>query len=285
MTNRLLITGSGGMLGSAFVKHVNTVDKWSWQGLTTKSNVSPPSTQHTWNLLFNPFNGSLEFEAVVHFAAQSEGSSLEDVNARLLRNTLKSVDETKLRQFINMSAVSVYGRANHDREVNELSAPLGVGSYARSKLLCEQILIEEASCSSISLRLPGVVGFGRPTCFLSSVIRKAMLNQRLCVYNENSKYNNYVFIDDLNQFILCLLDRISNERSRNLLLLGGGDIVTMRELINLVKSITGSSSKIEYVECAGDKSVILDCSRAIELGWSPTPLAEIIEKEADRLNL
>ncbi len=106
--------------------------------------------------------GSHQIDSVVHFAAlKSVGESMSlpldyfDVNVGGTIGLLRAMRRHGVSRLVFSSSCSVYGD-QYDRPITEADPPAPVNPYARSKLICEQML--ESACavypdlSVISLR-------------------------------------------------------------------------------------------------------------------------------------
>ena len=81
-------------------------------------------------------------------------------------------------------------------------------SYGISKIECEQLLINYNKLTKtpyIILRLPGVVGYGSHSNFITNITKKIYKNEKIVVSNRNDYFNNIVFIDDLSRYILKII--------------------------------------------------------------------------------
>jgi UDP-glucose 4-epimerase len=111
-------------------------------------------------------------EAVIHFAAKKAvGESMQipleyfDINLAGTTNLLRTMHARDVRKLVFSSSCSIYGD-QYAAPITEADPPCPTNPYARSKLMCEQILADAcaryAELSMIALRYFNPVG-GHPS--------------------------------------------------------------------------------------------------------------------------
>lgn len=274
---KILITGITGFVGS-YLAH-------AWEG---KFDKVIGIARHDRGLAFkNPVfyqdlagDFSLEepVDAIVHAAAQSpSGGAIEEdyvsSNVKAMRNLIKYALRHKVRKFINLSSISVYGEVSDDilTEDTPISNPdiYGITKYEAERLLGK----ESEKVPSVSLRLPGIVGRGARSCWVARTAAKMKKGEDISIYNPDSLFNNMVHLKDLESFITHLIN--SEWGGASAVNLGCNDPVTIRELAENLKSCLNSYSKIR-VKKSIRSSFTISCDRACKIGYEPRKLWDIL---------
>jgi nucleoside-diphosphate-sugar epimerase len=147
--------------------------------------------------------------------------------------------------------------------------------YGLTKYLGEQLLSEEKSwLNCIVLRLPGVLGRGAVTPWLSKVAQSLKNNQDISIYNPQALFNNMVWIDNLKDFVIRLLDM--DFSGFNIVTLGSRDPVPVQELVELMKARFNSSSQVSIQDNA-NRSFIISIEKALKLGYRPDSTRVILD--------
>lgn len=199
---KVLVTGSNGFLGKIFCDRFKDFCELK----TLSSQVGGDFvTDLSKNIIRLPY-----FDIVVHCAGKAHGNSLkyEDKNAYYNINTngtlnlLNSLKDHPPKLFVYISSVSVYG-LDSGHMVTEDYPLLGSSAYAKSKILAEQIVINQAESNNFNyliLRLPLVIGYN-PKGNLRNMIQK--LNRRLYFsINHSSAVKSMVLATDVADLIL-----------------------------------------------------------------------------------
>lgn len=218
------------------------------------------------------------FEAVLHCAAlspadQQPASEMMRVNvdgsAALARWSVKH----NIPHFIHFSAVSLYGEPSG--LIDEATWPVHPDDYGKSKQLAEQAIAKErAGKSSISLRLPGVLGKGAKNIWLSSVLQKLKTHQPVEYFNGSAPFNNAVHVNDLLYFIRQLTHKAPVDSA--VLLLGAGSAMPFNDVLSRLKTLT--SSRSDLIEQPAKKPAFhLDIKKAQARGYAPMNLEQMLE--------
>jgi UDP-glucose 4-epimerase len=125
--------------------------------------------------------------------------------------------------------------------------------------------------STAALRFTNVYGPGmsHKDSFVPRLMRAALTGTGVRVYGDGLQRRDLVYIDDVVAAILLALDNGFDGRA----IVGSGSSVSVLELVEAVRSVTGSPIPAEHVDApAGEMpAVVVDVSASAEaLGYKPT---------------
>jgi UDP-glucose 4-epimerase len=237
-------------------------------------------------------------EAVAHFAAKIVvPESVADPLLYYLNNTAKAraLIETAvgagIKRFIFSSTAAVYGEPDIN-PIGEDAPPQPINPYGRSKLMVEWILEDVAKAkdfSYIALRYFNVAGadpdgrLGQSTPNATHLIKvavQAALGQRNGMDIFGTDYptpdgtcvRDYIQVSDLIAAHLLALAHLRNGGGSQVLNCGYGHGHSVREVIDVVKRVTGSDFEVRLAgRRAGDPAMLLAGAERIrqQLGWKP----------------
>lgn len=243
---------------------------------------------------------SHEISAVIHFAAKKAvGESMAipldyfDVNVGGTINLLQAMRAYGVRNLVFSSSCSIYGD-QYARPIREDDAPRPVNPYARSKLICEQML--ESACASyddlsvISLRYfnpagahpSGLVGEcprGVPGNVVPHMVGVAAGKlEKLQVFGgdyrtqDGTAIRDYIHVMDIAQAHRVAVEHLDDETGFRALNLGTGTGASVLDLIGIFEQTCGV--RVPYTITGrrpGDvTSLVADASRiAAAWGWRP----------------
>jgi len=189
-------------------------------------------------------------DVIVHTAATRSAAGITTSNMILdniyaTRNLISYALRIGVRCFIYCSSISIHG-AIEQHVINEKTPVINPDAYGLSKLMCEYLLMEASEIMpSVALRLPGVIGPGSHSNWLSQLIEQIRQNSPLLIYNPEQLFNNAVHVEDLAAFILRLLD-ISWEGFHAMPLAAAG-MTTVRGAVDSLIKKTGSNSTYSFI--------------------------------------
>ena len=212
-------------------------------------------------------------DAVVHLAADSRVmDSIEDpqfnfdVNVVGTFNILTAMKKAGVRRIVNASTGgAILGEV--EPPVNEDMVPNPLSPYGASKLFAEGYLSAFAGSygfNAVSLRFSNV--YGPRSYHKGSVVaefyRRILNGEKLVVYGDGEQTRDYVYIDDLcSGIIQGIMQNVSGSYQ-----LGTGQGVTINQLIDLMREVTGSSYSIdvqyESIRSGEIKHTYCDISKA-----------------------
>lgn len=240
-----------------------------------------------------------KFDAVVHFAAYIVVDESVREPARYYRNnfvnTLNLI-ETCLRQgvdkFIFSSTAAVYGIPGKV-PVAEEAVLNPINPYGASKLMVERVLEDVSKASGlkyVSLRYFNVAGadpsarlgqrYRDATHLITVSLRTALgMRKELSIFGtdydtpDHTCIRDYIHIDDLIHAHLLALEHLSCGGASRAFNCGYGHGYSVREVVRMVKQITGIDFPVREVDRReGDPPALVADSSKIkkELGWKPT---------------
>jgi UDP-glucose 4-epimerase len=216
--------------------------------------------------------------AVVHLAALT--SVLRSVDAPM-RTFAENVTVTQtLLEFCRTRGVGSFVLASTNAVVGDVGTatitadlPLRpLTPYGATKAACEMLLSAYSGSYGIAtaaLRFTNVYGPGmsHKDSFVPRMMRAALTGTGVRVYGDGLQRRDLVFVDDVVSAVLLAIDSRYDGRA----IVGSGRSVSVLELVQTVREVTGSPIPAEHVAApAGEMpAVVVDLS-ASTLGYHPT---------------
>jgi len=195
-------------------------------------------------------------EYIFHEAAQagvraSWGRNFEiytQNNILATQTLLESANKLpQLRKFVYASSSSVYGDADI-LPISENSTPKPVSPYGVSKLAGEHLsslYFKNFGLPTISLRYFTVYGpRQRPDMAFHKFITAILQNKEIQIYGLGKQTRDFTFIEDI---VEATIAASKTDVSGEVFNIGGGNRVTLIQVINLIEEILGKSVKVEYI--------------------------------------
>ncbi|MDX1817577.1 MAG: UDP-glucose 4-epimerase GalE, partial [Marinobacter sp.] len=239
-----------------------------------------------------------DFDAVLHFAAhivvpESVSNPLKyySNNTRNTLNLLKAVEKHRVPYMVFSSTAAVYGMP--DQQVLTEDLPLApINPYGASKMMSERMIMDLSAASSLKhviLRYFNVAGanpdglLGQATPDATHLIKVAcecVTGQRegMSVFGtdydtrDGTCVRDYIHVEDLAKAHVMALDYMAGGGDSKVLNCGYGRGFTVREVIDVVKRLSGKDFPVtETGRRAGDPEALMaDNTRIREvLGWVP----------------
>ena len=240
-------------------------------------------------------------QAVIHFAAKKAvRESLRipfeyfDVNLTGTNNLLRCMVEHGVSKLVFSSSCSIYG-GQYAKPITEDDLPCPTNPYARSKLICEQIIADTYAIydtfSVISLRYFNPVGAhpsgslgecprGVPNNVMPYMIQVAAGKlPKLQVFGsdydtpDGSPVRDYIHVMDVAEAHTLAVEHLDDQPGIRILNLGTGVGISVLELIQTLESTCGVSIPYELADRQGGDvpTLIADASRMEkEWGWRTT---------------
>lgn len=204
------------------------------------------------DLVQNVIDDTVDY--IFHEAAQAGVRiSVEDpfkpnnVNVLGTLNVLKVSLDAGVRRVINASSSSVYGKVQY-LPFDEAHPTMPVSPYGVSKLAAEhycRVFYEVYGLPTVSLRYFTVYGPRmRPDLAISIFTRKMHANEPIMIFGDGEQTRDFTYIDDIVRANLRLLD--TDAADGYAMNVGGGQRITVNDLIAHLLKITGSASKVAY---------------------------------------
>jgi nucleoside-diphosphate-sugar epimerase len=245
---RVLVTGANGMVGR------NLLDYFSRKGVETiPTDLS--GQKLSGNLLEKDFVDSLEsldFDAIVHLAAVTDiKKTIEnpqlcyEVNCFGTLNVLELAVRKRVKRFIFSSSANVFG-APKKLPVTEESPFDPRVPYDYSKVIGEQLAMSYFKSRGLPVAITrSWLLFGehdQPTRATIRFIRACLSNQPLTLYNGGRDTTAPSHAANYAKLVLAILQNdVSAGEAFNF---GGEKVVKIRELAQMIKKLTNSSSEV-----------------------------------------
>lgn len=157
--------------------------------------------------------------------------------------------EKQVKFIFFSSGGTIYGNNSH-KKFKETDYPAPISYYGLTKQIIEDNILFENRRGNLSFLIlrpsnpfgPGQFLHGEQGLIAVS-IGKIMLNEPIIVWGDGSSIRDYIYIDDLSDAVLSLVDRnIENE----IINIGSGFGHSVNSIILLLKNIAGENINIRY---------------------------------------
>ena len=209
---KILMTGSEGFIGS-FLKIKLLESKYKIDCLVRGNK----KLKNLKNLRYIKSDISKEinipngkYDAILHCAAVSPKTNIKKNdylknNVEATKNIISLAKKCRTKKIIFLSSVSVYGKINSNF-INEKTKIIKPDDYGKSKLMCEKLLQNEKKhFSSLSIRLPGVIGKKSVRNWLTKTLYAIKHNKKIKVFNKGNLFNNTIHVEELCQFLVEMI--------------------------------------------------------------------------------
>ncbi|MBE6824251.1 MAG: NAD-dependent epimerase/dehydratase family protein [Ruminococcaceae bacterium] len=230
MENRILITGKNSYIGDSFSEFVHNypVDIVDMQNEEWK------------NYDFSSFDTVVHVAAIVH--KQEKQYTVEEykkINTTLAYEVAKKAKESKVKQFVFLSTMSVYGVVSgvitKDTKLNPFN------DYGKSKLQAERLIqsLEDESFKVTIIRPPLVYGKGCKGNYKK--LRKFAL--KLPFFPDVESSRSMIYIGNLCSFMKKAID----EKLSGVFCVQDGAYVNTSQMVKLVANANGKDIKLTKV--------------------------------------
>jgi nucleoside-diphosphate-sugar epimerase len=149
-------------------------------------------------------------DIIIHLAAVNKfsgHSNLEIIKYNVLinKNIISYAESIKVKKIIYTSSISIYGDVN-ERIVTNTTLVNSPDCYGISKLVGEVAIKSLGNkISSVSIRLPAILGDKKNQCFITNICKSLSTNLPIIFNNPNTLFNNVINIDSVANFIFKLI--------------------------------------------------------------------------------
>lgn len=261
---KILLTGATGFIGGKTASL-----------LKQKNHIITPFTGDVRNVNDWKQNLSISCETIMHLGSvRTESEKDFAVNTRGTENLFKAISDLKKipRKVIIASSQAVYIGLKPPFSEEMTVYPETI--YGQSKYEAEKVgLKNSGSINIVILRYSTVIGPGiREKSNMSGPVYRwvesALKGDDLIVFQDGKQTRDYVHIDDVvNANLLAVTNNLAGIYN-----VGGGKVVSLKELAALVKNATNSDSRIVVngIYSKNDPhDLYSDISKLKSLGWKP----------------
>ena len=278
MTERVLVTGAAGFLGSALTAtlrrggvDVIASSRNGGEGMI-RSELSDAGDVRT---LFT----SQRFSSVIHCAATI--SSEFSVTAELVRNNILATtilaNEAKaagVRNFVFCSSIEVYGGEGPYVEDSDRK-PTNAYGWSKAAIEDSLSLIAALDFRVRVLRFSGLHGHGRSSGILHRLITAHMTDMP-CSITEPESVFRLCAVDDAVDAIVRTSKHHVDDTYR-VFNIGSAEILTLREIACRVGAVLGAHARLFFPERAPVRNRAFSIERATtELGFIPRTMDTVI---------
>jgi UDP-glucose 4-epimerase len=279
-SSRVLVTGGAGFIGRRVVAalleqghDVSVVDLRAYPSDDVQSIVGDLTDPETVTKAIRA-----DTEVIIHLAAlTSVVKSVDDpvgtfrLNVEATARLLETARENEVHTFLLASTNAAAGNVG-GATMNE-SVPLRpLGPYGATKAAAEMLLSAYTNCYGIkgtALRFSNVYGPGMEAkdSFIPRLMRAARDGEGVQVRGDGSMIRDVVHVDDVLQGIFTAWEA----GRTGPLILGSGQSVTVNEMVQTARRVTGRPIPVEHVPVPTGEmpAVLLDISAIKALGYQP----------------
>lgn len=279
---RVVVTGGNGFVGRAVVSaflarghDVTVIDRQRHPDPIVRSVVGELTDP---DVVATGLDGG-DVAGVVHLAAiTSVLRSMEQpaqtyaANVGVTQELLEGCRRRGIDRVVMASTNAVVGDVGH-RRVDETVPLAPLTPYGATKAACEMLLSGYAGAygmATCALRFTNIYGPGmeHKDSFVPRMMRAALSGDTVSVYGDGHQQRDLVHIDDVVTAVVSAWQR----RFTGTAIIGAGESVTVLELIEAARTVTGCALPAEHVAPKPGEmpAVIVDTSRARgALGYRP----------------
>lgn len=289
----ILITGSCGFVGKNLLYKLINIE--NYKIIATYHNKKPDKLFKKYSNLkfikidltkakhYERLPKSINY--IIHLAANrdsllkfKEGEKQIFSNYCMTQNLLNFSRLIKCNNFIFFSSVYIYSGVNGSK-FTESFTPIPREPLGFSKYICENI-IKKATLDSdlkcISFRTFTTYGpFSSSKQLVSSSLKKIFSKKKIIKFGNSKMKRDFIYIDDVTKAIELSLFKIKTVKNIEIINLGYGKSLTVRECVNIILKISKIKKKIVYDDSKklnqGDTDHIGDFKKIKKfLNWQPT---------------
>jgi UDP-glucose 4-epimerase len=218
-------------------------------------------------------------DAIIHLAAftyvvasVNDPVSTYRLNVDVTARLLELARENEVGTFLLASTNAVVGNVG-STVISEQATLRPLGPYGATKAAAEMLLSAYANSYGIvgaALRFSNVYGPGmsKKDSFIPRLMRAARDGEGVQVRGDGTMLRDVVHVDDVVQGVLAAW----RARHTGPLILASGQSVTVNEMVETARRVTGAAIPVEYVPVPKGEmpAVVVDISAARAIGYAPT---------------
>lgn len=275
MPERVLVTGSTGFIGSHLTKALKKrgYDVVEFEGdIRKKKDIEK---------IPKDIDGIFHLAAILPYR-KSTIKEIFDVNTWAINNLI--MNSWIYSKIIYTSSISVYSEPPKYLPVDEIHFTRPSTLYGISKLMGEfYCRFTTSYLDPIILRYSGVYGLGQhqheaPYRF----IKQALANKPITIYGNGNQSSDFTYIDDIVEGTILAYEK----NKPGIYNLTSGEETSIKKLAETIIKITGSKSKIKYINKPSDRPFRFYCdiSKAKKtFGYNPRSLKEGLKEYVKKM--
>ena len=220
----------------------------------------------------------LGYDAIIHVAAASEGTSEELMQSCGLGTArlIERAERVGIRRIVHVSTMAVYGTVKTPtvsaHTPVDHSIPYGAAKWAAECYLADR----QTVIRSASVRSPAIAGRRTHRHFLARTLRAMQLAEPVVrVANPDFLFNNIVHEDTLAEFLVHLATTTPD--CYHAVPVGSTDPISLREIVASLAKATDYRGTVEWVHAPAQPFAI-DSADAIALGYRPLSTRETVDR-------
>jgi len=212
----ILITGTTSTVGDRLIHYLINTNYKVFCTIRNRNNISIENRSKIVLIEIDLLNENdysklpRNIDIIIHLAAVNKfsgHSNLEIIKHNVLinKNIVAYAENVKAKKIIYTSSISIYGDVNESIVTNTtlVNSP---DCYGISKLVGEVAIKSLGNkTSSISIRLPAILGDKNNQCFITNICKNLSTNSPIILKNPNTLFNNVINIDSIANFIFKLI--------------------------------------------------------------------------------
>lgn len=308
---KVLVTGGAGFIGSHLAKRLlsdgNEVVVIDNLSNGSRDNIASMEGKDGFTFYEFDVNNTIKlknvfdnhaFDMVFHLAANADVSRGEESTHVDFENTLQTTLNVlemmriyEIKKFFFASSSTVYGNAE-ERLQEHRSIMRPISHYGAAKMASEAFISSYSHLHDFQVwiaRFCNAVGPNMQHGVIPDLIKKLKVHpDSLEVFGDGTQLKPYIYIDDLVDGVMTLLDKTNDDY--NAYLVGVDSSLSVDQIVQIVMDEVGVHVPIHYGgRYSGWKGDVrkyqYDVSRLRLMGWTPKYNAEEAVRRAVRENL
>jgi len=300
---KILITGAAGFIGSHLTRklvqdgyQVGIIEladsqRWRIKDVLKKTTVYEIDLKDTKAILDSicHFEPDVIFHLATYYAVehhQQEIPLMANTNVLGAHNLLEASVQASVKLFVNTSSCFVY--MQKDKPLQEKDKLKPINLYALTKIQAEQACAfysEAYDLRTITFRLFPPYGPGDHARRLIPYVIKNMIDGNSLKMTTGTQKWDMIFVDDIIAAYMRLLELPQLDSKYEVLNIGTGNTVSVKEIVSHIKKITGSSVEPEWDAIphrSNEVWYVAANTRKTEslLGWKPK--TQILDEGLDQ---
>jgi UDP-glucose 4-epimerase len=169
-------------------------------------------------------------------------------NIKLTQKLLEYYKDKKIKKFVYASSSSVYGDIDdlpmHEKSFLRPYSPYGVTKLAAENLCT--LYYKNYDLPTVSLRYFTVYGpRQRPDMGINKFVSRVLNDEEILVYGDGTQTRDFTYVDDV---VKANILASKSEAKGEVFNVGGGNTISVNDLIWLIEKNTGKKANICYID-------------------------------------